>query len=84
MKIEDTGGNITYWIPNCGCGLTGGCEKCQPITIFKYPTKVVTPQSFPLPQSNLRDNSQIHERLQEIHRKSHEKYGEAWRKLAEV
>ena len=33
MRIEDTGGNITYTIDNCDCGLTGGCWKCQPIRI---------------------------------------------------
>ncbi len=32
MKIEDTAGNITYWNPNCDCGLTGGCNKCRPFT----------------------------------------------------
>lgn len=35
-RIEDTAGNVTYTIPNCDCGLTGGCEKCQPICIPKY------------------------------------------------
>lgn len=32
-RIEDTAGNVTYTIPNCDCGLTGGCWKCQPIHI---------------------------------------------------
>jgi len=35
-RIEDTVGNVTYTIPNCDCGLTGGCEKCQPIHIPKH------------------------------------------------
>ncbi len=35
-RIEDTGGNITYTIDNCDCGLTGGCWKCQPIHISGY------------------------------------------------
>lgn len=33
MRIEDTAGNATYTIPNCDCGLTGGCDKCQPIKL---------------------------------------------------
>ncbi len=36
MKFEDTAGNVTYTIPNCACGLTGGCEYCQPIHISRY------------------------------------------------
>ena len=28
--VEDTGGNVTYAIPYCECGLTGGCDRCQP------------------------------------------------------
>ncbi len=36
-RIEDTGGNITYTIDDCDCGLTGGCWKCQPIHIRPYP-----------------------------------------------
>lgn len=35
-RIEDTAGNVTYTIPNCDCGLTGGCEKCQPIYTPKH------------------------------------------------
>lgn len=35
-RIEDTAGNVTYTIPNCDCGLTGGCEKCRPIHIPKH------------------------------------------------
>ena len=31
MRIEDTSGKVTYLITNCDCGLTGGCDKCQPI-----------------------------------------------------
>jgi len=34
-RIEDTCGNVTYTIPNCDCGLTGGCDKCQSIFIPK-------------------------------------------------
>lgn len=33
MRIEDTGGNVTYTIDNCDCGFTGGCNKCQPVHI---------------------------------------------------
>ena len=29
-RIETTGGDVYYTIPNCDCGLTGGCSKCQP------------------------------------------------------
>ncbi len=32
-RIEDTGGNVTYTIDDCDCGLTGGCWKCQPVHI---------------------------------------------------
>lgn len=35
-KIEDTVGNVTYTIPNCDCGLTGGCDKCQPLCIPRH------------------------------------------------
>lgn len=34
-RIETTGGDVYYTIPNCDCGLTGGCEKCQPLKVFK-------------------------------------------------
>jgi len=34
-RIEDTAGNVTYTIPNCDCGLTGGCEKCKPLIMRK-------------------------------------------------
>ncbi len=36
MRIEDTAGNVTYTFSNCDCGLTGGCEKCQPLYIPKH------------------------------------------------
>ena len=32
-RIEDTIGNATYTIPNCDCGLTGGCDNCQPLRL---------------------------------------------------
>lgn len=35
-RIETTGGDVYYTIPYCDCGLTGGCEKCQPIYIPKH------------------------------------------------
>lgn len=38
MQYETTGGDIILTIPNCDCGLTGGCEKCQPIVLRKNPT----------------------------------------------
>lgn len=41
-RIEDTGGNVTYTIDNCDCGLTGGCARCQPIVLKRPP-----PTSFP-------------------------------------
>ena len=32
-EVYDTGGNIVKGLaPQCSCGLTGGCEKCQPFT----------------------------------------------------
>ena len=36
MRIEDTAGNVAYIIPYCDCGLTGGCEKCQPLHMPEY------------------------------------------------
>lgn len=36
MRTEDTAGNVIYTIPNCDCGSTSGCEKCQPIRISRY------------------------------------------------
>ena len=36
MTQEDTAGNATYTIPSCDCGLTGGCEKCQPMPTPKH------------------------------------------------
>lgn len=34
-RYEDTAGNIIITITQCGCGLTGGCEKCRPLIIPK-------------------------------------------------
>ena len=53
MQYETTGGDIIITIPNCDCGLTGGCEKCQPIIISKNPT-IITFLSQPLPQVKMR------------------------------
>ena len=30
MKYDTAGNIIQELIPNCDCGLTGGCEKCNP------------------------------------------------------
>ena len=30
MKYDTAGNPIIEIIPNCSCGLTGGCEKCNP------------------------------------------------------
>jgi len=35
-RIETTGGDVYYTIPNCDCGLTGGCSKCQDIPRSRY------------------------------------------------
>jgi len=48
MRIEDTGGNVTYTIDDCDCGLTGGCNKCQPLHIpnsnitYSFPVRAVS------------------------------------------
>ena len=36
MKIDTAGNKIKEIIPNCNCGLTGGCEKCNPILRENY------------------------------------------------
>ena len=41
--IETTGGDTIITIPNCDCGLTGGCERCQPIVLPKHPTTFTFP-----------------------------------------
>jgi len=51
MYYGTTGGDIIITIPNCDCGLTGGCEKCQPRILHKTPEVVYTPPnrfSYPL------------------------------------
>lgn len=30
MKVDTAGNIIQEMIPNCDCGLTGGCKKCNP------------------------------------------------------
>ena len=40
-RIESTGGDVCITVDNCDCGLTGGCEKCQPIH-FSTTENVVT------------------------------------------
>ncbi len=50
-RIEDTAGNVTYTIPNCDCGLTGGCWKCQPLHI----PFIVTPYKIDFMDNNLRE-----------------------------
>ena len=30
MRYDTAGNKIEEMIPNCDCGLTGGCEKCNP------------------------------------------------------
>lgn len=39
--IETTSGDKIIIIPNCDCGLTGGCAKCQPIFIPRYPSVIL-------------------------------------------
>jgi len=34
MKYDTAGNIIQELIPNCDCGLTGGCEKCNPHDSF--------------------------------------------------
>ena len=36
-RYETTGGDVYYTIPYCDCGLTGGCNKCQPLHISAMP-----------------------------------------------
>ena len=64
-RIEDTVGNVTYTIPNCDCGLTGGCEKCQPINISRYGCRDYI---FPEP----REEHFMDENLKEFYRKKGE------------
>jgi len=46
--LKDTGGNVCYAIPYCDCGLTGGCEKCQPnvnwVPRDEYPSDTLFPE----------------------------------------
>jgi len=46
MRIEDTVGSVTYTIPCCDCGLTSGCDKCQPIHISNTPTVEYHPVEY--------------------------------------
>ncbi len=46
-RIEDTGGNVTYTIYNCDCGLTGGCWKCQPMRFSKQFTYKPSARFYP-------------------------------------
>lgn len=58
MQYETTGGDIIITIPNCDCGLTGGCEKCQPIILQKTPKITYTSPnrfSYPLCIAQLKD-----------------------------
>ncbi len=47
-QYETTGGDIILTIPNCTCGLTGGCEKCQPIVIRKQ--RLIRSLPYPIKQ----------------------------------
>ena len=76
MRIEDTAGNITYIIPNCDCGLTGGCEKCQPIHIPKYNGHTLAEKLNFYEQTK-------EQKLRAMRERSHERYGEAWQYLAD-
>ena len=35
--IEIAGGDLIITVPNCDCGLAGGCEKCQMRILRKTP-----------------------------------------------
>ena len=50
-RIEDTGGIVTYTIPNCDCGLTGGCWMCQPLHV----PFIGTPYKIDFMGNNLRE-----------------------------
>lgn len=39
MKIDTAGNKIIEMIPNCDCGLTGGCKKCNPL-LFEDMNKI--------------------------------------------
>ncbi len=67
-RIEDTGGNITYTIDNCDCGLTGGCWKCQPIRISRYGC-----DGFNFPE--LHEEAFMDENLKDFYRKKGLLYG---------
>ena len=36
MRYDTAGNIIEEMIPNCDCGLTGGCEKCNPFLRKRY------------------------------------------------
>lgn len=98
MRIEDTGGNVTYIIHNCDCGLTGDCEKCQPIYIPRiHNTEYIFPEAheenfidpgleaFYRKKGYLRDDETWKEyRIRAIRDKSHRDLGEAWQILADI
>jgi hypothetical protein len=65
---ETTGGDMVITIPNCDCGLTGGCEKCYPITVA----------------AALRENTVAWkaQRILDIRQKSSGTLGQAWKYLA--
>lgn len=75
-RIETTGGDVYYTIPNCDCDLTGGCEKCQP---FILPLTIDAESFLPLFNEQWKQ-----QRLQEIRKESHRRYGKAWQKLANI
>ena len=61
MKTETTGGDVYYTIPNCDCGLTGGCPKCQNVPRSRYteyaPPEPTTSSTFwiDIDESKFRD-----------------------------
>ena len=40
-QFQTTSGDLIITIPNCDCGLTGGCEKCKTIIISKQKTTYI-------------------------------------------
>ena len=54
-RYETTGGDIIITIPNCDCGSTGGCDKCQPIVLPKpqnYAPPFVLRRTIPFTYQN--------------------------------
>jgi len=73
---ETTGGDIVITTPNCDCGCTGGCGKCQPKII---PKRINSEDFIPLFNETWK-----YWKLREIRANSHKNLGKAWSMLAKL